>query len=405
MQQFGCILLYLIALQYVDCSSNDESKSEKANLSHSHEVSTDKLHLPMLELMSLSLDSWGAVHSTRKSTSEDAERQSHTDRSPLQLAFMETPKQPILSLIGTSLDKWGLKSGNGTIKPIDLIMSNEFDQGVNPLAQVLRAEASLFDPHGYETHSVNLLLHRHTSQMIDFGLLVLVVLILSCVSIYLCFECSPDDDDSNSPSTEVPQSRFIAVESCSGSWAQIYQEAQGDQKEALELLFRCDIISTKEFVFSNVSQEHMQECIWIATHMLRQKPLEEWVALWCEAQQTFEDNVTACFEARGGPHSPFSAGVMHSPMPDLRAVRLSSRLNTHAEEDEEQEDADPYTDRGHWQSYSAQDPVLRGAHLPDSQTSQNTAETERSRYSIERSYEAMTPPGVHDAMTPPRNPQ
>jgi len=66
----------------------------------------------------------------------------------------------------------------------------------------------------------------------------------------------------------------------------------------LELLFRCNIISTQEFAYSRVSQEHIDECVWIGTYMLKQKPLEEWVALWQQAQQTFEDSVTACFTAR-----------------------------------------------------------------------------------------------------------
>jgi hypothetical protein len=92
------------------------------------------------------------------------------------------------------------------------------------------------------------------------------------------------------------------VEFSDGSWSQVYRDARGEQKEALELLFRCNIISTDEFAFSKVDQDHIQESLWIATHMLRQKPLEEWVALWMQAQQTFEDHVTACFEARGGPH-------------------------------------------------------------------------------------------------------
>lgn len=88
------------------------------------------------------------------------------------------------------------------------------------------------------------------------------------------------------------------VEFSDGSWARAYRESRGQRNEALELLFRCNIISTHEFFYSRVSQEHIDECVWIGTYMLKQKPLEEWVALWQQAQQTFEDSVTACFTAR-----------------------------------------------------------------------------------------------------------
>jgi hypothetical protein len=100
--------------------------------------------------------------------------------------------------------------------------------------------------------------------------------------------------EADMPMDEVLQE----VEYSDGSWARAYRDAVGERKEALELLFRCNIISTQEFVYSRVSQEHIAECVWIGTHMLRQKPLEEWEKLWQQAQHTFEDSVTACFTAR-----------------------------------------------------------------------------------------------------------
>merc|ERR1719478_384234 len=168
-------------------------------------------------------------------------------------------------------------------------------------------------------------------------IVILILLFLTLTVCCLCWDGASDEEQLQSPTKEVQQD-YANVEFSDGSWAQVYREARGEQKEALELLFRCNIISTDEFAFSSVSQEHIQECIWIATHMLRQKPLEEWVALWQQAQRTFEDNVTACFEARGGPHSgsphsSFSASSWHShpPMPasnlSLGAVPLSARSN------------------------------------------------------------------------------
>merc|ERR1719443_415706 len=146
-------------------------------------------------------------------------------------------------------------------------------------------------------------------------MVALVLLLCSVIVCYLCWEPGQHDAGAKEPPAKEVQQDFATVEFSDGSWAQVYREARGEQKEALELLFRCNIISTDEFAFSSVSQEHIQECIWIATHMLRQKPLEEWVALWQQAQQTFEDSVTACFEARGGPHSSFPGSSSSSRYP------------------------------------------------------------------------------------------
>merc|ERR1719486_775553 len=132
------------------------------------------------------------------------------------------------------------------------------------------------------------------------------------------------EDDESHAATKEAQPDFATVDVSDGSWAQVYREARGDEKEALELLFRCNIISTEEFAFSIVSNEHIQERIWIATHMLRQKPLEEWVALWQQAQQTFEDSVTACFEARGGPHSSFSSNLHMHPSAGVSNLSLGA---------------------------------------------------------------------------------
>merc|ERR1719174_3528780 len=149
------------------------------------------------------------------------------------------------------------------------------------------------------------------------------------------------EDDESHAATKEAQPDFATVDVSDGSWAQVYREARGEQKEALELLFRCNIISTDEFAFSSVSKEHIEECIWIATHMLRQKPLEEWVALWQQAQQTFEDSVTACFTERTNTRSVTgnSGVVLRSEIPVLDCRNAVSQGVS--EEDQE----DPYTTR------------------------------------------------------------
>jgi hypothetical protein len=100
--------------------------------------------------------------------------------------------------------------------------------------------------------------------------------------------------------TANTKAALLEIESAEGmgTWANTYRKADTESKEALELLFRCNIIPEREFAHSFVSQEHIDECVWISSQMLRQKSLEEWVDSWKEARSTFEDSVTACFAAR-----------------------------------------------------------------------------------------------------------
>jgi len=333
----------------------------------------------MLQLMSLSLDTWGSMHVEAQLA----------HKSP-GLALIEKSELPLLSLMGLSLDSWGTNEGNiSTEHSLDNVMTKAPDLLLNPLAQVLPSEANLIDPRGYQARSMSFLLEpQQKNQLMNLGIVIFILLVLAVILCYLCWEGSElDEDDAlHSPTQEVQQD-FATVEFSDGSWAQVYREARGEQKEALELLFRCNIISTDEFAFSSVSQEHIQECIWIATHMLRQKPLEEWVALWQQAQQTFEDSVTACFEARGGPHSSFSSSLhMHPSMAasglSLGAVPLLGRGTRSGNTSivEEDEEDDPYTTRSHYSPHSTQDPAVQGARIPDSQ---NTVDSEQSHWSIE----------------------
>jgi len=99
------------------------------------------------------------------------------------------------------------------------------------------------------------------------------------------------------PNTKANLLRIASTQS-TGTWVKTYRNADANSKEALELLFRCNVIPTEEFAHSYVSQEHIDECVWISTQMLRQKSLEEWVDAWPQAMKTFEESVTACFAAR-----------------------------------------------------------------------------------------------------------
>lgn len=289
---------------------------------------------------------------------------------------------PLLSLMSLSLDTWGAKATNCSWaqslpnfmgKAEDQVEINSPTRATSPVSGLL--VPFLLKAEDVVSHSMSVgasaFFKRHVVSIMS-------LLILTCVLLALiwCCEGHPFDDKLQSPREEVHQD-FATVEFSDGSWAQVYREARGEQKEALELLFRCNIISTEEFAFSRVSEEHIQESLWIATHMLQQKPLEEWVALWQQAQQTFEDSVTACFEARGGPNAPLSLSPYSSPssykhirhlapnlspgssaqqsppaVPNLSLLSCSTpegysnRLNALACETEDEDD--PYTTRSHY---------------------------------------------------------
>jgi len=87
-----------------------------------------------------------------------------------------------------------------------------------------------------------------------------------------------------------------------GTWAKAYrkemQKADTGGREPFQLLFLAGIIPFNEFANSYVSQEHIDECIWISLTMLRQRSLAEWVQNSEQAMKTFEESVTACFAAR-----------------------------------------------------------------------------------------------------------
>jgi hypothetical protein len=116
-----------------------------------------------------------------------------------------------------------------------------------------------------------------------------------------------------------------------GTWIKTYRMADHGGKEALELLFLCNIIPMEEFADSPVSQEHIDECIWISTQMLRQKSLEQWVENWPQATRTFEESVTACFAARKdviaslyGTSPPGSPTVSEKVLVDCRTPARAS---------------------------------------------------------------------------------
>jgi len=134
-------------------------------------------------------------------------------------------------------------------------------------------------------------------KMLCFAGAALGVLIL----VVLAVQAESEDDE---PSEAKSYADLRAFTFSEGTWAQTYREAQGSQKEALELLYRCNIIPQQEFANSIVSKERIDECLWVATHMLKQKTLEQWLVAWRQAKKEFEESVSAaCLTARTLPPS------------------------------------------------------------------------------------------------------
>lgn len=223
----------------------------------------------MLELMSLNLDKWGALHD-------------HVENLPDSIAVR----------------------GNGNFEPWNFETASDVVEQFNPLAQMPKS-TNMFDTRSLQAHPLNFAQYAEPQSdltknlmLVVFALVVLltVAYLMSC----LCFEGSETDDEQVAAPPKEGKIDGSGLKTGQYTWPAAYAEATGEQKEAFELLFRCNMVSHEEFSHEAVSREHIEECTWIATHMLERKPLEEWVGLWQQAQRSFEDSVADCFEAHGG---------------------------------------------------------------------------------------------------------
>lgn len=134
-------------------------------------------------------------------------------------------------------------------------------------------------------------IRRAQSQSV-FGkftmLLLTVALLITCLSL-LC-ACFGRWWDADEDEMKAPDPTLAAVEYCNGPWARAYRESHGKRREAIELLFKCNIITMPEFANYAVSGQHsdIDECVQIGVCMLQERSISEWEARWQEAQQTFE---------------------------------------------------------------------------------------------------------------------
>lgn len=209
--------------------------------------------------------------------------------------------QMVIEQLRASLRTWGSKLNLSVALPV----------GVGTHG------GSIIDVHRLKSEPISFDVHFKSTGSGDLTtLLVNVAFVLVCLAaLFICLQMSgdsdPDGSEDDSRSLGNKANSLADVERRAraeergpvqvqgpGSWAQAYREATGKEKEALELLFRCHIISTYEFAESKVNQEHIDECILIGLQMLRLKPLTDWVSIRYQAKQVFEDSTAAAFCAR-----------------------------------------------------------------------------------------------------------
>lgn len=195
-----------------------------------------------------------------------------------------------LGLLSLNLQKWGAKeAGSG------LVLAQQSRNGPPAAEQPFsmnKHSDKMLRSNPFEVHPIrltSLLYAKGASKLQVIACSVTATLLVAGLLIALWRCCSSETSADTHPDV---------VKMGDGSWARAYRNSDGEQKDALELLLRCKIISLQEFAHGRASQEHMDECVWIATQMLGQKPLEDWVAGRQQALQSFEDSIAAIFASR-----------------------------------------------------------------------------------------------------------
>jgi len=87
-----------------------------------------------------------------------------------------------------------------------------------------------------------------------------------------------------------------------GSWATSYRQAQGQRREALKLLCQCNIVTERELGDDNtvISEEHIDECVSLASEMLQTWPISMWEGQPQEAKKFFEARLTVLYQKKFG---------------------------------------------------------------------------------------------------------
>lgn len=140
-------------------------------------------------------------------------------------------------------------------------------------------------------HKLEQQLHAQGSQRrSSLGRLILLLLAVGILITCLSFVCACFGRWWDEEATKGPDPTLAAVEFCNGPWAIAYRESNGQQRQAIELLFRCNIITMPEFAGHGVSRQHsdINACVQIAIGMLEDRSISDWEAHWQEAHKAFE---------------------------------------------------------------------------------------------------------------------
>jgi len=229
-----------------------------------HKFLGQKQRLPVLELMSLSLDDWGArsAHDRSEILPESIMVSGNANAEPFERG--DANFEPF----------------HASFQPFDQMLGSDGGDHLIPLAHVPKS-MNMFDSRAQQAHPLNFVQYAHLALLA----FLIVAYLMSCL-------CRGD----------LKGDKVAALGAKFGKrpWAEAYAGADCEEKVAFELLFGCNMISPAEFSHGAVSPEHIEDCTLIAKHMLQHKTLGEWVGLWQLSHRSFEVGVADVFEMRGG---------------------------------------------------------------------------------------------------------
>jgi hypothetical protein len=149
-----------------------------------------------------------------------------------------------------------------------------------------------------------------TAQMM--AVCLFIFLIIGLIWLFLSQdEGTSTESTTNSPTRNLSEDEALKLSE--NAWPRAYLLANEEEKKALELLLLCRIIQPDEFANGDVSDQHVEECMWIAKQMLRQKDYVFWTRNPVEAAKAFDESVTSRFPERTVVRSATSTSGMCTP--------------------------------------------------------------------------------------------
>lgn len=233
-----------------------------------------------------------------------------------------------IQLVNVGLDTWGKKQWIAPEFPLVAAA------GESPLASLrwVRTEFTSFDS-SFNTNFKS----RSLIAEICMGLIVLLFVLLVLGLVGQCMSRCDEEDVVGTPKSQKAlaakkesqdDSTAPKKDTHLGTWAQAYSEATGPEREALDLLFRCQIVSVYEFTESRVGRDHIDECIRIARQMLQQRSMSDWIALRYRAKQIFQERAHDVHDATS--HQEAASLDSVQSLQDHAAASLQSQYYAHA---------------------------------------------------------------------------